>query len=391
MPHIRIKSFNLSKIPFEREDVRFEWYAENLQNAGEGLAGVSVSNIPFLLQVKPGGESVLLKAEKISRPSPNTLVKKALHVYIEEARPHLLYSNVANVDRAVLKEPLPCLKEIAAFDAASLPEKPLWIEIGFGSGRHLLHQARKNPDVHLIGLEIHRPSLEQVMRRIDLENLENVWVIDYDARLFMELLPSNRVERIFVHFPVPWDKKPHRRVISESFLEEALRVLSLGGTLELRTDSENYFRYAMEVFTRPEQVRLRFEKNLEAAVRSKYEERWRRMEKDIYEIHVESLERSPERSVEVDFSFPEGASLSKLFEKRPPKALLTPECFVHVERFYAINEEDGLIRVSLGSFDRPEHKFVLIRNKKASYYPHPPVATQTNRKAHEILREWFHA
>ena len=389
MPHIRIDAFDSAGLPFEGEGVRFEWYAENLEHRNEGLLGVEVSGIPFLLQVKPKGESVLIKAEKISRPSPNALIKKALQGYISRYKPTVLYSNIANVEQAKLKEPLPSLKEIADFDPADLPDKPLWIEIGFGSGRHLLHQAKERPDVHLIGLEIHRPSLEQVMRRIDLEGLENVWVIDYDARLFMELLPSNRVERIFVHFPVPWDKKPHRRVISDAFTAEAMRVLRPGGTLELRTDSDNYFRYAMEVFTKPDRVRLTLEKNGEAAVKSKYEERWLRQEKDIYEIRVESLEMSEERELAADFSFPCAPSLKALFEKRPQKAWIERDFFVHVERFYAIGETEGLIRVSLGSFDRPEHKFLLIREGRAIYYPHDPVATRTNAEAHRRLKEWL--
>ena len=389
MPHIRIDTFSCAEIPFEREGVRFAWYAKNLEHRGEGLLGVEVSGVPFLLQVKPKGDSVLIKAEKISRPSPNALIKKALQAYITHCKPTVLYSNIANVEQAKLKEPLPSLKEIADFDPADLPDKPLWIEVGFGSGRHLIHQAKAHPEVHLIGLEIHRPSLEQVMRRIDLEGLQNVWVIDYDARLFMELLPSNRIERIFVHFPVPWDKKPHRRVISDAFTAEAMRVLKPGGTLELRTDSDNYFRYAMEVFTKPERVRLTLEKNGEAAVRSKYEERWLRQEKDIYEIRVEALEISKERELAADFSFPCAPSVRKLFEKRPEKAWIEEDFFVHVERFYAIGGEEGLIRVSLGSFDRPEHKFLLIKEGKATYYPHEPVATRTNFDAHRKLKDWL--
>ncbi len=227
------------------------------------------------------------------------------------------------------------------------------------------------------------------MRRIDLEKLENVWVVDYDARLFMELLPSDRVERIFVHFPVPWDKKPHRRVISETFVAEAMRVLAPGGTLELRTDSDNYFRYAMEVFTKPSRVRLRLEKNGEAAVRSKYEDRWRRMQKDIYEIHLEALESSPPRRLEADFSFPCTPGIRELFARKPDKAWIEEGCFVHIERLYAIDETDGLVRLSFGSFDRPEHKYILLRNGKAAYYPHPPVATRTNLKAHRMVKEWL--
>ncbi len=54
------------------------------------------------------------------------------------------------------------------------------------------------------------------------------------------LLTSNKVEKIFVHFPVPWDKKPHRRIFSNEFINEALRILKIKGTLELRTDSRKY-------------------------------------------------------------------------------------------------------------------------------------------------------
>jgi len=57
----------------------------------------------------------------------------------------------------------------------------------------------------------------------------------------MELIPSNIVGKVYVHFPVPWDKKPHRRVISTSFIEESRRVLKVGGQLELRT--QRYCHY----------------------------------------------------------------------------------------------------------------------------------------------------
>ncbi len=389
MPHIRIDTFEPACLPSEDGGIRFRGYARNMEHPNEGMFDVEVSGIPFLLQVKPKGDSTLIKAEQVTRPSPNALIKKALHRYVEACRPRLLYSNIANVEEAKLKEPLPCLKEIDSFDPAELPDKPLWIEVGFGSGRHLIHQAKSHPEVHMIGLEIHRPSLEQVMRRIDLEGLDNVWVVDYDARLFMELLPSDRAERIFVHFPVPWDKKPHRRVISEAFVAEAMRVLRPGGTLELRTDSENYFRYAMEVFTRPERVRLTLEKNAEAAVRSKYEDRWLRMNKNIYEIHLESLESSPPRKLEADFSFGCSAEIGELFARRPKGAWLAENHFVHLERFYAFNERDGLVRVSLGSFDRPEHLYLRIEGGEVHYFPHNPVATFTNLDAHRRLKEWI--
>ena len=47
---------------------------------------------------------------------------------------------------------------------------------------------------------------------------------------------------------MPWDKKPHRRVINEDFINESVRVLKRDGFLHLRTDSDNYFNYSLNEF-----------------------------------------------------------------------------------------------------------------------------------------------
>lgn len=100
----------------------------------------------------------------------------------------------------------------------------------------------------------------------------------------MEFLPSNVVGRIFVHFPVPWDKKPHRRVFSAAFIEEALRVLHVNGTLELRTDSALYFEFSFMQMMHLSQAEVHVKKNAALEITSKYEDRWLKMEKDIYDV-----------------------------------------------------------------------------------------------------------
>jgi tRNA (guanine-N7-)-methyltransferase len=389
MPHIRVQPFQWPTMPFVADGVRFACLARNMAFDNEALIDVEVEGSEFLLQLKEQGDSWLIKAEKATRPSPNALVKRALKALIDRCNPTVLHENIANVEAATLKAPLPWLKEINTFSSDVLPDKPLWIEVGFGSGRHLIHQAKANPDVHLIGLEIHRPSIEQVMRRIELEKLDNVWLIDYDARLFMELLPSNRAERIFVHFPVPWDKKPHRRVISPAFTEEAMRVLKPGGTLELRTDSERYYAYAVELFSRRKKVQMQIWKNADAAVQSKYEARWLRLGKEIYEVHLRALESSPPRAVTGDFSFESASGIAELYRRRPEKAWVREGFFVHLERFYDAGDAGGLIRLSMGSFDRPEHLYLKVAKGHARYYPRSPVPTATNAAAHAFLKEWL--
>ena len=264
------------------------------------------------------------------------------------------------------------------------------VEVGFGSGRHLLHQAKKHPDTLFIGIEIHTPSAQQVLKQIELQGLENIWVVNYDARLFLEMLPSNRCGQIYVHFPVPWDKKPHRRVISPSFVRESLRVLKPGGRLELRTDSEKYFRYSLETFFSLPKAVVNIEKNKTLEVTSKYEARWRRQEKNIYEVHLVAEEFSEEKKHDIDFSFGEIRYTVGIEKRLPAKAWIGDGFFVHFERMYRIGSGALLIKTAFGSFDRPEHKYILLEREACRYYASDPVKTEVNHRAHQKIVEFLH-
>ncbi len=97
-------------------------------------------------------------------------------------------------------------------------QNEIYIEIGFGSGRHLLYQAKINPNALIIGVEIYTPALEQVAKLALDQGIKNVLLIKTDARLLLSIMESNLIDKIFLHFPVPWDKKPHRRVVGLNFI-----------------------------------------------------------------------------------------------------------------------------------------------------------------------------
>ncbi len=392
MPHLKLRRLSLPPLPWEEEGVRLLSVARNVQFEKEAVIRTQAAGHDFLLQVKPARDGhILVKADKISRPTSAGPVKKALKVLAEYNRETLVGENISGHRRNTEEGVAPCVIPIDRFVRLPLPDKPIWIEVGFGSGRHLLYQAKNHPDIHLIGIEIHRPSLEQVMKRVEAEKLENVWLVDYDARLLMETMPTDSVERIFVHFPVPWDKKPHRRVVSPRFHQEAMRVLEPGGTLEVRTDSDNYYRYTLEVFSMPEKSEFTVFKNRDLAVTSKYEDRWRRMEKDIYDI-VAVCGASQSRQARGDapsFDFDCRIEPKALASVVPAAATVLDGYFFHPERLYLDEKGEGFLRLSFGGFDRPEHKYLRFEGKDAAYYPHAPVPTRTNLEAHHMIRNWL--
>jgi tRNA (guanine-N7-)-methyltransferase len=342
----------------------------------------------LLLQVHKNKNGYLIKGDKITRPSQVAILQQVLKDYRDLTHTKPTNSNIESKKEKTLKIS-PFLKTMEYFADSFETTKNILVEVGFGSGRHLLHQAKKNPDKIVIGLEIHKPSIEQVLKQCELQKIDNILVVDYDARTFLEFLSSNSVEQIFVHFPVPWDKKPHRRVISDAFINESKRVLNKGGTLELRTDSDNYFEYSFGEFIKQEKVELHVNKNKDLEISSKYEDRWKRQEKDIYDITMTNQEISEEIARIGRLKFDDTVDYKELKSRFKEVTLRGDGFFAHIENVFDINEEEGLLRVSFGASQRNEHSYVYIKKDEVMYLPDNVLATKDNEKAHKLIKEYI--
>ena len=390
MPHLKVTPFDTTSINAKLSTSKVMTFRATSLTSDDEVLGVELGGEEFLIQIKPDAKATLVKYDKVTRPLKVNLLKEALDEVSKELGLEILSSNISisNTKAALSSE---YFKKIEDFENITYPKEKISVEVGFGSGKHLLYQAEKNPDTLFIGLEIHTPSAQQVLKQIALNNIKNIWVVNYDARLFLEMLPSNACEQIFVHFPVPWDKKPHRRVISSSFLDESMRVLREGGRLELRTDSDNYYWYALETFfgsTVPKtQVEIR--KNEALEVTSKYEARWLRQEKDIYDVYVKCQENSQERKLDINFNFNAVKYTEDLENRLSKEPMVFDGYFVHFERIYKSGRDTLLIKCAFGSFDRSEHKYILINSESCRYFVSSPVKTAVNYKAHQKLMEFL--
>lgn len=393
MPHIIFDSFNKDLVtPSKNEDVTFKFIAKSFNFTSkprktEYKICVEKDNKDFLLTLKQKDENHLLKVDKVTRVTPVQLVKDALNAYVNEIDANILFSNTQSINQKI-KPTQKYLKDIDYFVNDFDTNKEINIEIGFGSGRHLLHQAKENPDIQYIGLEIHTPSIEQLLKQVEIQGIENILVVNYDARLFMEFIKSNKVGRIFVHFPVPWDKKPHRRIYSNAFINEALRVLKKEGTLELRTDSRKYFDYCVDLLTNLPSGQITIDINKDLAISSKYEDRWKKQGKHIYDVILKCAQEDKEINFNYDFSFDEEIEFDKIINNISTKAVVKDDYFIHIEDIFTMEENNsGLIQVTFGSFDRPLNKYILIKDKKAKYFQDLPLPTSANIKAHNQLKE----
>ena len=124
------------------------------------------------------------------------------------------------------------------------------LEIGFGMGDSLLACASAHPEIDYLGIEVHRPGIGGVLRKLDELNLSNVRVIDGDALAALrQNISDASFDAIYVFFPDPWPKKRHhkRRLIQPEFMTLACAKLKPGGRLHFATDWENYAQHILEV------------------------------------------------------------------------------------------------------------------------------------------------
>ncbi len=389
MPHIVFEKLTTPFVPKKAVDTEFVCEAVSPH---ESKIIVKTKDTELLLTKKEKGSKELskfeiLKSDKSTRPSKAYVIKKVLQDFKELYGVRTVFENISNL-KDNTKQSNEFLKEIDYFTNNFNPSREVWVEIGFGSGRHLLYQAKKNPNILFVGLEIHTPSIEQVLKQIELQEINNVLILNYDARLFLEFLNSNSVGKIFVHFPVPWDKKPHRRVFSQEFVDESIRVLKVDGTLELRTDSREYFDFGLSILTQLSKCSISIDINKDLEISSKYEDRWKKQGKNIYDLTLINKALSEQINLEQSFTF-DKINITNLSHRLPKKSVVKSDFFVHFENIFKINDNSMLIEVTFGSFNKSVSKFILIDNLYARYFQGNPLKTKANLKAHQKINEFL--
>jgi tRNA (guanine-N7-)-methyltransferase len=120
---------------------------------------------------------------------------------------------------------------------------PLHLEIGFGMGDSLAEQARSNPSVNYVGIEVHRPGVGHILMQIDDYDLDNLCLYSEDSiDVLREVIPEKSLDVVQVFFPDPWPKKKHhkRRILNRDFVGLLEKKLKASGLVHIATDWQPY-------------------------------------------------------------------------------------------------------------------------------------------------------
>jgi tRNA (guanine-N7-)-methyltransferase len=135
-------------------------------------------------------------------------------------------------------------------DLASLfPHAPevINLEIGFGSGEHLIAEAERHPGAGFFGVEPFLNGMAKAVAEIAAHNLVNVRLHFGDAVFLLEWLPPRSIARLDLIYPDPWPKRRHwkRRFVQEETLGSIARVLRPGGEFRFVSDWPDYVAWTL--------------------------------------------------------------------------------------------------------------------------------------------------
>jgi tRNA (guanine-N7-)-methyltransferase len=121
--------------------------------------------------------------------------------------------------------------------------KDLIVELGSGSGGHLLELARRNPQALCLGFELRYKRLFRTAEKAEREGLQNLLAMKYDAKKLPLLLEPQSISAMYVNFPDPWSKQHWRkhRFLSPEFLVQVAGLLRTGAFFRYKTDQPQFF------------------------------------------------------------------------------------------------------------------------------------------------------
>ncbi|MFP3927553.1 MAG: tRNA (guanosine(46)-N7)-methyltransferase TrmB [Desulfobacteraceae bacterium] len=124
------------------------------------------------------------------------------------------------------------------------------VEVGSGMGGATVRMAAENPGLGFIALEVFRPGVAKLLRKIESLGLANIRVCEHDAVEFIrDMIPEESLAGFHIFFPDPWPKRRHhkRRLIQPPFARLMAARLRPGGYVCTATDVEDYAEQILQV------------------------------------------------------------------------------------------------------------------------------------------------
>ncbi len=143
----------------------------------------------------------------------------------------------------------PAVKLVPQQNLFTDPFQEVWLEIGFGTGDHMLEQLSQHPEIHMVGCEPFINGVANVLVHLHPEDYKRVRIWHEDVRYLLESIPPSYFSKVFILFPDPWPKKRHhrRRLITQEFMTLLLLTLKENARFHVASDDASYVEQIQDV------------------------------------------------------------------------------------------------------------------------------------------------
>lgn len=140
----------------------------------------------------------------------------------------------------------------------------LVLELGCGHGDYTLALAARYPEKNFIGIDRKGDRIHKGAEKALSADIKNVAFIQDKIDNIEEYFKTDSVEEIWLTFPDPYIKpsKFKQRLCSERYLPIYRKILKSRGLVHLKTDNEQLFEFALEMFDSEQWKILKMERDL---------------------------------------------------------------------------------------------------------------------------------
>jgi tRNA (guanine-N7-)-methyltransferase len=151
-------------------------------------------------------------------------------------------SRSATFDRLAPRFLLDELGLLLALDDVFGRPATIVLDIGIGLGDTTIAMAVAQPELDVIGCDVHTPGIAHALAAIEEHDLTNVRLVHGDALEFLRRLAPASLTGVRAFFPDPWPKARHhhRRLVRVDVVDRLVERLRPSGWMHLATDIDDY-------------------------------------------------------------------------------------------------------------------------------------------------------
>lgn len=126
-------------------------------------------------------------------------------------------------------------------------DKPIYLEIGSGSGNFSKEQTLRHRDRNHLALELRFKRLVMSAKKLKKDGSYNAKFLLRRSQELLNFIGNDEISGVYVNFPDPWEENEKNRVVQKSFFEALDIILKKDGIFYFKTDHDKYYNDILEL------------------------------------------------------------------------------------------------------------------------------------------------